>query len=207
MKISALSKATGVSTASIKFYLREGLLPAGDAVGPRDAEYGEGHIERLTIIRRLRDMAHLPIATIKRLLTAADDQAVPVAELVALAHSAALPQPELTAEPTPEQRQAAAHFYAELGWAVPERSPVFAQTAQLLGLLRAEQSPTDPQSLAPWIRAAEQVAQVEVSLVGQQGSRASLVHDIVIGTYLGNQLLITLRMAAQINQAAQAFRK
>ncbi|CAM3721291.1 MerR family transcriptional regulator [Deinococcus frigens] len=201
MKMSELSKTTGVSTASIKYYLREGMLPAGRATGPRDADYTESHVERLEIIRNLQDTAQLPIATIKRLLGAVDDQAVPIPQLVAMAHSSILTTRKVTAQ----ERELAAQLLTALDWTVPERSPVFGQLAHLLGILHQGQAPTDPDGLAPWLAAAGQVTQTELGLVRTQGSRALLVHDVVIGTYLSNQLLVTLHMAAQVNQAMKQF--
>ena len=35
MKISQLSQASGVPVATIKFYLREELLPPGESTGPK----------------------------------------------------------------------------------------------------------------------------------------------------------------------------
>lgn len=201
MKMSELSKTSGVSTASVKYYLREGMLPAGQAVGPRDADYDAGHVERLEIIRNLRDTAQLPIATVKRLMAAADDDTIPIPQLVAMAHSSVLASREITAM----ERELAAQLLTGLDWTVPERSPVFGQLAHLLGVLNAGQAPTDPEGLAPWLAAAEQVAQMELGLTRTGGSRALLAHDVVIGTYLSNQLLVTLHMAAQVNTAIKQF--
>ncbi|WP_192930703.1 MerR family transcriptional regulator [Deinococcus sp. AJ005] len=201
MKMSELSSTSGVSTASIKYYLREGVMPAGQATGPRDADYDEGHVERLEIIRNLRDTAQLSIATVKRLMAAADDETVPTGQLVAMAHSSVLTKREITNQ----ERELAAQLLTALNWTVPERSPVFGQLAHLLGILKQGQAPTDPEGLAPWLTAAEQVTQLELGLTRTQGSRALLVHDVVIGTYLSNQLLVTLHMAAQVNQAMKQF--
>ncbi len=201
MKMSELSRTSGVSTTSIKYYLREGMLPAGHSTGPRDADYTEHHVERLEIIRNLRDTAQLPISSIKRLLDAADDETVPIAQLMAMGHSSVLTTREITAQ----ERELAAQLLTALDWRVPERSPVFGQLAHLLGILKRGQAPTDPNGLAPWLAAAEQVAQGELGLTRTQGSRALLVHDVVIGTHLSNQLLITLHMAAQVNGAMKQF--
>lgn len=45
MKISELSRRTGVPVASIKYFLRQGLLPAGRATAATLAEYGEEHAQ------------------------------------------------------------------------------------------------------------------------------------------------------------------
>lgn len=44
MRLSELSKQSGVTTATIKYYLREGLLPPGERVTATQAEYDESHL-------------------------------------------------------------------------------------------------------------------------------------------------------------------
>lgn len=72
MKISELSARSGVPTSSIKLYLREGLLPAGTATAANQAEYGDGHLERLALIRALREVARLPLEQIARVTAELD---------------------------------------------------------------------------------------------------------------------------------------
>src|SRR5258706_6576622 len=72
MKVSELSEKTGVPLPSIKFYIREGLLPAGVRTGRNQSDYGASHVERLALIRSLREDAGLPVETIARALRAAD---------------------------------------------------------------------------------------------------------------------------------------
>jgi len=44
--MAELSKTSGVPVATIKFYLRERLLPAGERTGPNQSIYGEQHLRR-----------------------------------------------------------------------------------------------------------------------------------------------------------------
>ena len=53
MRISELSRRSGVPVATIKYYRREGLLPEGRALNPTTVEYDEEHIQRLRLIRSL----------------------------------------------------------------------------------------------------------------------------------------------------------
>src|SRR5689334_5743975 len=68
MRIAELSARTGVPVPTIKYYLREGILPAGELSSPNQAHYGERHVERLRMVRALVDIGRLPIATIKSVL-------------------------------------------------------------------------------------------------------------------------------------------
>jgi DNA-binding transcriptional MerR regulator len=72
MKISELSRRSGIPLPTIKFYIREGLLPAGERTAMTQAVYGEEHVERLSLIRALKDEAGLSLATITNMLRAAD---------------------------------------------------------------------------------------------------------------------------------------
>ena len=51
MKISELSAQSAVSIASIKYYIREGVLAAGEPTAANQADYGEEHLDRLRLIR------------------------------------------------------------------------------------------------------------------------------------------------------------
>ena len=66
MRISELSRRSGVPVATIKYYVREGLLPAGEPTAINQALYDERHLARIELIRALREGADLSIATIAR---------------------------------------------------------------------------------------------------------------------------------------------
>ncbi|MEO5731910.1 MAG: MerR family transcriptional regulator, partial [Byssovorax sp.] len=70
LRMAELSARSGVPRETIHFYLREGLLPRPRKGGRTVAYYGEEHLERLRIIRRLREEKYLPLAVIRRLLDA-----------------------------------------------------------------------------------------------------------------------------------------
>src|ERR1700759_4721473 len=68
MRMAELARRSGVARETIHFYLREGLLPRPEKGGVTVAYYGEEHLERLRIIRRLPEEKSLPIAVIRRIL-------------------------------------------------------------------------------------------------------------------------------------------
>jgi DNA-binding transcriptional MerR regulator len=67
MKISDLSRATGVDVETIRYYEKSGLLPAP----PREANgyrhYGPDQLERLAFVRHCRAL-DMPLADVKSLL-------------------------------------------------------------------------------------------------------------------------------------------
>ena len=72
--ISDLARLTGLSVRTIRYYLAQGLIPASGESGP-GAHYGEGHLGRLRLVRRLQQQ-HLPLAEIRARLAALTDAEV-----------------------------------------------------------------------------------------------------------------------------------
>ncbi|MFF9570982.1 MerR family transcriptional regulator [Streptomyces sp. NPDC014685] len=57
------SGKSGVEPATIKYYLREGLLRPGHRVSATQAEYDESHLRRLRLVRALIQVGRPPVAT------------------------------------------------------------------------------------------------------------------------------------------------
>ncbi len=72
MKMKELEKETGVGRETIRFYIREGLLPEPDRPKRNVARYDQGHVERLKLIRRLQTERFLPLSVIKTIVSAQD---------------------------------------------------------------------------------------------------------------------------------------
>jgi DNA-binding transcriptional MerR regulator len=76
--IPELSERTGTPAATIKYYVREGLLPAGDRVGGNRTEYTDEHERRLKLIRAMLEVGKLSIAAVRTVLDALDEPDAPV---------------------------------------------------------------------------------------------------------------------------------
>ncbi|MBU6164984.1 MAG: MerR family transcriptional regulator [Alphaproteobacteria bacterium] len=72
MRMRDLEKASGVGRETIRYYIREGLLPEPDKTSPNSARYSEIHVARLKAIKRLQEERFLPLAVIRTLLEAED---------------------------------------------------------------------------------------------------------------------------------------
>lgn len=92
MKIAALSAATGVSVATLKYYLREGVLHQGLATAVNQADYDESHVRRVRLVRALVDLGHLSIADVAVVVAAVDDESVPIHDAFGLAQDAMVPE-------------------------------------------------------------------------------------------------------------------
>jgi DNA-binding transcriptional MerR regulator len=69
LKMSALARLSGVPAATIKFYLREGLLPASPVrTSPNMAYYDASLVPRIKAIKELQRTRFLPLRLIRGLL-------------------------------------------------------------------------------------------------------------------------------------------
>ena len=74
MRISELVKKTGVPKETIHFYIREGLLRKPRKSGSNAADYTGAYVDRILLIKELRDSFFLPIPEIKKILKQAKKQ-------------------------------------------------------------------------------------------------------------------------------------
>ncbi|KAB7644842.1 MerR family transcriptional regulator [Polymorphobacter fuscus] len=72
MRMRELEKASGVGRETIRYYIREGLLPEPDRASRNSASYTGAHVTRLRAIKRLQEERFLPLAVIRALLDADD---------------------------------------------------------------------------------------------------------------------------------------
>lgn len=63
-----LEKASGVGRETIRYYIREGLLPEPARASRNSARYSDEHVARLRAIKRLQEERFLPLAVIRELL-------------------------------------------------------------------------------------------------------------------------------------------
>ena len=68
MTIGELSKRTGVSTQTIHYYLKEGLLPKPLKTSKTWAYYTDDHFERIKMIKSLKERYFFPLKVIKGIL-------------------------------------------------------------------------------------------------------------------------------------------
>lgn len=84
MKIGELAKSTGTPVETVRFYEREGLLPAPARSESNYRQYGAAHVERLGFIRNCRslDMALDEIRVLLRFRDAPADNCAGVNTLL-----------------------------------------------------------------------------------------------------------------------------
>ena len=81
LKMSELVEASGVPAATIKHYLREGLLPEPTKTSRNMAWYRPETVERIALIRRLQDERFMPLKAIRAVLDEDSEQAMALLEV------------------------------------------------------------------------------------------------------------------------------
>lgn len=63
-----LCERTGLPRQAIHFYIQQGLLPEGKKTSHNMAYYGEEHVQRILLIRKLQEERFLPLRAIRAVL-------------------------------------------------------------------------------------------------------------------------------------------
>lgn len=210
MRMSELSRRSGVPVATIKYYLREGLLPAGEPTAVNQALYDDRHLRRIELVRALRGAADLPIATIARVLTAMDEYRAgerPDHLSVAIR---ALSDPVEIADEEREAFDAAARdvsaLLAELGWNVDADSPGRDDLARALMVVRRHlpDVAADHRALRSYAAAVRELADVEIPPRFDPASDpGDALRFSVLGTVLFEPVLLALRKLAHVDRIRQ----
>jgi DNA-binding transcriptional MerR regulator len=72
LKISELAEASGVPVATVRHYLREGLLPEPKKTSRNMAYYPPEFADRIRLIKQLQEERFMPLKVIKELLDSGD---------------------------------------------------------------------------------------------------------------------------------------
>ena len=199
MRISELATRSGVPVATIKYYLREKLLPEGERSSPTQAAYGQAHVQRLGVIRALVD-AGVGIAGVRKVVAVLEEPPENPYDLLGAANAAVTPAVSTDLDLTaalellermggsaeqcfPDQVAAVAHALATLdraGFAVPD-TVMDAYIEHLGALAEAELAATPDTSIEDAVR------------------------YVVLGTALVEPLILALRRVGEQIAASKRF--
>ncbi|MFI5804091.1 MerR family transcriptional regulator [Streptomyces sp. NPDC051561] len=209
VRIGELSRRTGVPVPTIKYYVREGLLPSGELTSPNQASYDDAHERRLRLIRALLGAGGLPLARIAKVLEAVDDTSQPAHKLLGtVAGSVAAPLVPPTGgseEPSERARQRVAELAERRGWLVPPGNPD--GDALALTLSEAERLGHEEfaGTLDAYAEAAEKVAGADLAYVTGRGAFEDVLESVVVGMVLGDAMFGSLRRIAQAEESRRVL--
>lgn len=198
MRISELSRASGVAIPTIKWYLREGLLQPGTPTARNQADYGQEHLHRLRLVRVLVEVGGLGTPAVRTVLDAIDDQELPMHGLLGLAHHALGPPPDAgpVSDAAARARAEVDRFLAELGWQVTPEAPARRALADALAALWRLGRDTGAETFSRHAEAADRLAAYELARVPAGAPRDESVERAVVGTVVYEAALVALRRLA-----------
>ena len=194
MLVSELAERADMPVATVKYYLREGLLQPGHVTGPRRAEYDVSHVRRLRILRLLREVGDVPVTNLRLIMDALDDESLPIHEVMTLTADV------ISAGPDPGDQDPASLTTVDavieaVGWdGVRPESVDRLRLSSLVSLLNGPgMLGADAEVLTYYARLADQLAKTEISLIDSRRERAALLEDMVTGSVVYGQVFALLR--------------
>lgn len=209
VRIGELSRLSGVAVGTIKFYVREGLVPPGQATSRTQALYDAEHLRRLRLVRVLADVGGLRLAQIKEIvdgLDAADGGAEETLELARLVSyavgsggdgAAGGGVREAEDGRVADARAATDAFVDRLGLVADASSPARRALAEALAALRELGIADDPMVFGEHARHAIELGRFEAEAALSSGDAESVATSITVGSLVWGAAFMALRSLAQ----------
>jgi DNA-binding transcriptional MerR regulator len=206
-RISELVEMTGVPLATVKYYLREGLLPEGEKVAPRLTEYDDRHVRALGLLRILREVGRVPMERLRQLVAAARTPGGTVHELFAAAADALAPRPAPGGELRPFTRDLADRLIEQAGWTNvrPDSLDRENLAAALEVVATYDTHPRDPAEITPYLGFADEIARYEIGHLDDRKDRLGLLEEMVVGQVVFGEVLAILRRLAEEHHSQERF--
>lgn len=185
-------------SATVKYYIREGLLHAGTPLGPRSADYDETHLRRLRVVQALTDAAGLSLAQVKTIVHLIDHPEGNLFKTLGAA-VAALPPSVPRADDYPRAR-------AVLDRLGQRYDPDYAAVAQLEHALRAAEDAglaITGSRIDAYGSALRRLAEYDIEHLPPAENPAAAVEYAVLGTALYEPVLLALWRLAHQHLAAE----
>lgn len=196
MRVSELVAASGVPLATVKYYLREGLLMPGVSTSATRSRYNEHHLERLALIKALAS-AGLPIDRIRAVLTLIESPEDTLFETLGRGIAALPPyvdEPDHPGDPHAPRYPRAKRVLDALGQVY---DPRFVAVAQLERALRAAEDvgiPMTDERAEVYGRHIRGIAEYDLASMPESVERA--VPYAVLGTAIYEPIITALRRLA-----------
>jgi len=195
MRISELSERSGVPVATVKYYLREGLLAPGEAVNVRESSYSDDHLARLRLIQGLTHVLGASVAQVREVLSAVDAPDQTPLEAMGRA-TAALPTARPISEPTlQESPQRAIHLLEQLGYLFQPDVPSVRELESALELAESVGVTIDDDQISVYGEAARAIAKADFARIPWDTPKEAITFA-ALGTVLYEPVLLALRRLA-----------
>ena len=205
MKISEVAKRGGATVSTVKYYLREGLVPEGERLSPNQTAYDESHVRRVRLVRALLETGGLSIAASKRVLSTIDADSTQLPHAFEAAQHALGVGGASTAAASADARRRISELADGRSWRTSNDNPGFDVAARVLdGLAAIGFEPSDDY-LAAYASAATSMARADLSALLTRDDPDLTAELMIVGTVLGDALAAGLRRLAQQDATAEFF--
>ncbi|MFI9154779.1 MerR family transcriptional regulator [Streptomyces sp. NPDC053367] len=211
MRLAELSNRSGVSTATIKYYLREGLLPPGRQINATTAEYDETHLRRLRLVRALIQVGKVPVANAREVLKHIDDDSLgrTIRLGAALWELPQGPAPDADDEFVQAAHREVAALLDRLGWEnagqLTSISPAYRALVTGVAAFRRLGYDWGAEQLAPYAEFMHRTAVLDLDNMEAYPSDAERVEFAVLGAILNEPVLQALHRLAQEEESARRY--
>ncbi|OIK07007.1 MerR family transcriptional regulator [Streptomyces monashensis] len=211
MRLAELSERSGVSTATIKYYLREGLLPPGRQVNATTAEYDEEHLRRLRLVRAMIQVGRVPVAKVREVLGHVDDDSLPrtIRLGAALWALPQVPEPDEEDEYVQAAHREVDALLDQLGWTNAKQlttvSPAYRSLVVAVAAFRRIGYTFGTELLVPYAELMYRTATLDLDNMEAYPSQAERVEFAILGAVLNEPVLQALHRLAQEEETARRY--
>ncbi|GGN76142.1 transcriptional regulator [Streptomyces albiflavescens] len=211
MRLAELSRRSGVSTATIKYYLRERLLPPGHQINATTAEYDEEHLRRLRLVRAMIQVGRVPVAKVREVLGHVDDDSLGRTIRLGAAMWALpqVPEPDEDDEFVQAAEQEVITLLDRLGWENTKRlttiSSAYRSLVVAMAALRRIGYDWEAELLEPYAELMHRAAVLDLNLLETQPSEAERIEFAVLGAILIEPVLQALHRLAQEEETTRRY--
>ncbi|MFE6174236.1 MerR family transcriptional regulator [Streptomyces sp. NPDC056464] len=211
MRLAELSERSGVSTSTIKYYLREGLLAPGRQINTTTAEYDEEHLRRLRLIRAMIQVGRMPVATVREVLGHVDDDSLPRAIRLGTAVWALpqVPEPDEEDEYVQAAHQEVATLLDRLGWENAKQlttvSPAYRSLVTAVAAFRRLGYDWGAEQIAPYAELMHRTAVLDLDSMEAHPSEAEQIEFAILGAILNEPTLQALHRLAQEEETTRRY--
>ncbi|MHB9853893.1 MerR family transcriptional regulator [Streptomyces krungchingensis] len=211
MRLAELSERSGVPIATIKYYLREGLLAPGRQINARTSEYDEEHLRRLRLVRAMIQVGRVPVAKVREVLGHVDDDSLGRTIRLGAAMWALpqVPEPDEDDEFVQAAEQEVITLLDRLGWENTKRlttiSSAYRSLVVAMAALRRIGYDWEAELLEPYAELMHRAAVLDLNLLETQPSGAEQIEFAVLGAILIEPVLQALHRLAQEEETTRRY--
>jgi DNA-binding transcriptional MerR regulator len=206
MRMAELSEESGAPVATIKYYLREGLLPPGRRTSPNQARYDDVHVRRLKLVRALIDTGGLSVADVREVLDAIDEKKSTHRVLGVAQHGLKVPKTTVDAEGRAWAMARIKTMAEPRNWKVkPDDVVIEALVGVLCSFREVGRVELLDRFERYYVDMADRIGERDLEVVDGLPTTESIVETAVVSTVLGEALFVVLRRLAHQNASARKF--